>query len=280
MIKREWLLGVGLLSGGVGLGLGSVAGTIMASNPAEAQSVGAVAAVKPDAFGTQPNAAEQTLNIGSDLVENERIRTTENGTANVIFTDRSTLTVGKGSEIVLDKFVYDPATRTGELAVSLGQGALRFIGGQLSKTGSVQIKTPTATMTVRGGIVVGAKQPDGSFVFVFIYGNELTENLTGQSIYRPGYAFRFPADGGPPGPPFKISDADLANILKNFNTETGLAGKLPDEKLAELESNLNDQDMQRLINELQGQINDLSQRDKTILDSLREFMVVDTNQTS
>jgi hypothetical protein len=282
MIKREWLLGVGLLSGGIGIGLGSMAGTMIGAQPAEAQSdgmIGAVAAVKPDAFGTPPNAAEETLDIGANLVENEKIRTGETGTANVIFTDRSTLTVGKGSEVVLDKFVYDPASRSGELAVSIGQGALRFIGGQLSKTGSVQIKTQTATLTVRGGIVVGARQPDGSFVFVFIYGTSLTENLSGQSIYRPGFAFHFPADGGPPGAPYKISDADLANILRNFNTETGVAGEIPDSQLAEIETHLGDQDA-RLIDDLRDQVDDMSQRDNTVLNSLRQFMVVDTLATS
>jgi hypothetical protein len=152
---------------------------------------------------------------------------------------------------------------------------LRFIGGQLSKTGSVQIKTQTATLTVRGGIVVGAKQPDGSYVFVFIYGVSLTESLSGQSIYRPGFAFRFPADGGPPGAPYKISDADLANILQNFDTKTGVADKIPDEQLADIENELHDRDT-ILIDELRGQIDDLSQRDNTVLDSLRQFMVVDT----
>ncbi len=87
--------------------------------------------MKPDAFGAAPGAAEQTLVIGAGLVQNEKIRTTADGTANVIFADRSTLTVGKGSQVVLDKFVYDPATGDGGLALDLAQGALRFVGGKL-----------------------------------------------------------------------------------------------------------------------------------------------------
>src|SRR5689334_22468475 len=132
MIRREWLLGVGLLSGGLGMALG--AGT----EPASADgTIGAVAAVKPDAFGAAPSTNEQTLVIGATVVENEKIRTNADGTANLIFADRSTLTVGKGSEVTLDKFVYDPGTKTGGMALTLGQGALRFIGGQLSKDGNV-----------------------------------------------------------------------------------------------------------------------------------------------
>ena len=52
MIRREWLLGVGLLSGGLGVALGSGA------QPAQADgTIGAVAAVKPDAFGAAPSAS-------------------------------------------------------------------------------------------------------------------------------------------------------------------------------------------------------------------------------
>jgi hypothetical protein len=262
MIRREWLLGVGLISGGIGAGL--------APHPVQAQDVpiGTVAAVKPDAFGAAPNAAEQTLAIGAGLVENEKIRTSADGTANVIFADRSTLTVGKGSEVTLDKFVYDPQAKSGGIALSLTQGALRFVGGQLSKTGDVQVKTPTSTMTIRGGIGLFLQRPDGSGLAVFLYGEELKDETSGQSIFRPGFAFRFPADGGPPEL-VKITDAELNEILRNFNSQTGVAGSLPDQDIALLETT---PDPLGLINDLRDQIDRQSQRNNPALDSLRTFL--------
>jgi hypothetical protein len=260
MIRREWLLGVGLLSGGLGVA--------MEAGAAQAQdvSIGTVAAVKPDAFGAAPGAAEQTLQIGAGLVENETIRTDAEGTANVIFADRSTLTVGKGSQVVLDKFVYDPATGSGGLALDLAQGALRFVGGKLSKDGNVQVKTPTATMTVRGGIALFYIPPGGGDGYaVFLYGNELRNDTTGESIFRPGFAFKFPADGGPPVL-VKLTDAELADILKHFNTGTGFAGRFPDQDLALLEN------QPELINELRKQIEEQSQSNNPALDSLRQFL--------
>ncbi|GAB2177841.1 hypothetical protein DLREEDagr8_33990 [Dongia sp. agr-C8] len=233
-----------------------------------APTIGTVAAVKPDAFGAAPGAAEQTLAIGADLVENQKIRTSADGTANVIFADRSTLTVGKGSEVTLDKFVYDPATGDGGLAIDLAQGALRFVGGKLSKDGNVQVKTPTATMTVRGGIALFLVPPAGSggdSYAVFLYGQELKNEDTGESIYRPGFAFRFPADGGPPVL-IKLTDEELAAILKNFNTESGFAGRFPDQDLALLENNPD------LIHELRAQIEEQSQPNNPALESLRQFM--------
>jgi hypothetical protein len=261
MIRREWLLGVGLISGGVGVGL-----TAMDAALAQDVSIGTVAAVKPDAFGSAPGAPEQTLVIGAGLVENEKIRTTAEGTANVIFADRSTLTVGKGSEVTLDKFVYDPANGTGGLAIGLTQGALRFVGGKLSKSGDVEVKTETATMTVRGGIALFYFPPGGGDGYaVLLYGQELKNVGTGESIFRPGFAFKFPADGGPPQL-IRITDAELAAILRNFNTESGFAGSFPDQDLALLEENPD------LINDLRKQVEEQSQQNNPALQSLQQFM--------
>jgi hypothetical protein len=277
MIKREWLLGVGLLSGGIGLGIGPGLGV----HPALAQSgstIGAVAAVKPDAFGTQPSAAEQTLTIGSGLVENERIRTNADGTANVIFADRSTLTVGKGSEVVLDKFVYDPESKSGGIVLNLTQGALRFVGGQLAKSGDVKVKTPTATMTVRGAIALFFFPPGGGGYAVLVYGNSLTDDATGQSVLRAGFALHFLPDGKTEV--VKMDDQLLSQIVASFNTQTGVGVKFPDTDLALLEGNLGNPDLQNLIDDLRNQIDELSQRDNTVLDSLRQFMVTDTTISS
>src|SRR5258705_2997756 len=96
----------------------------------------------------------------------------------MLFLDGSALTVGPNSDVVLDEFVYDPSTETGKLAVSATRGVLRLVGGKISKTEPVTLRTPTATLGIRGGIAiydngqasflfgksmtVEARQPDGS----------------------------------------------------------------------------------------------------------------------
>jgi hypothetical protein len=266
MIRREWLLGVGLLSGGLGVALGAGA------QPASADgTIGAVAAVKPDAFGAAPSAGEQTLVIGATVVENEKIRTNADGTANLIFADRSTLTVGKGSEVTLDKFVYDPGTKSGSMVLNLGQGALRFVGGQLSKDGNVQVKTPNATMTIRGGIGLFFSMPDGSAIGLLLYGNGLLDQGSGQEIRRPGFMFKFPPGGGAPEI-VKITDAELADLLRQFNTQTGLGGQLPDQDIALIEEQLRDGRIQELIALLRSQVDDTSGKNSVALDALRQSL--------
>jgi hypothetical protein len=264
MIRREWLLGVGLLSGGLGASIAMPAA-------ADSATIGAIAAVKPDAFGAAPSTQEQTLVIGANVVENEKIRTNADGTANLIFADRSTLTVGKGSEVTLDKFVYDPGTKTGGMVLNLSQGALRFIGGQLSKDGNVTVKTPTATMTVRGGIALFFIQPDGSTVAVLLYGVALTDLGSGKEVYRPGFMLRFPPGGGAPEIE-KISDADLADLLKQFNTQTGVGGQLPDQDIALIEDQIRDGQVEELITALRNEIDGASQTDNPAIDALRQAL--------
>ena len=64
----------------------------------------------------------------------------------MLFLDQTSLTVSPNSEIVLDKYVYDPEAQTGEIGVSVARGVLRLIGGRITKKTDGVIKTPTATI--------------------------------------------------------------------------------------------------------------------------------------
>lgn len=61
----------------------------------------------------------------------------------MLLVDGSTFTVGPGSSVVVDKFVYNPASGRGARIASFSKGALRFVGGKLSKNDpGVKVKTP------------------------------------------------------------------------------------------------------------------------------------------
>jgi hypothetical protein len=54
--------------------------------------------------------------------------------------------------MIIDDFVYDPKKGTGKLAVNMAMGTARYASGQIAKNNpqQVSIKTPTATIAVRG----------------------------------------------------------------------------------------------------------------------------------
>jgi hypothetical protein len=153
-----------------------------ASPPALAASrVGVAAAVTPDATSAPPGEATRTLRIGSAVVYNERIDTSGTGVVQVLLVDGSTFTVGPNSDLVIDKFIYDAARGKGELVASFSKGALRFIGGKLSKpVGGIQVKTPAGELTIRGGIFQGVVKGPNQALFSFVFGDELSLKRHGQ----------------------------------------------------------------------------------------------------
>jgi hypothetical protein len=124
---------------------------LFAPESVRADTVGTAAAVKPASTGTPPGGSARTLEIGTGIVSKERIQTTGTGSLQVMFNDKSTLTIGPNSNLVIDDFVYNPGAGGGKFAASLTKGALRFVGGQISHTAGATINTPVASLGIRGG---------------------------------------------------------------------------------------------------------------------------------
>jgi ferric-dicitrate binding protein FerR (iron transport regulator) len=121
-----------------------------ATSNAETRSatIGVAASITPSAEGGS-GTAFQTLAPGSELHANETVRTGEAGKADLVFIDRTNLTVGPTSEVVLDKFVYDPVGSNGKVVLQATRGAFRFATGTQDHS-AYQIKTPYGSLGVRG----------------------------------------------------------------------------------------------------------------------------------
>ena len=109
------------------------------------------------------------------MVYNERIDTSGSGQVLVLLLDGSTFTVGPGSSLVIDKFVYNPGSGKGALVASFSKGALRFVGGKLSKNDpGVKVKTPAGELTVRGGIALMVVNGPNCAAFALVFGDSLS----------------------------------------------------------------------------------------------------------
>ncbi|MEM7212370.1 MAG: FecR domain-containing protein [Pseudomonadota bacterium] len=120
-----------------------------------AEDIGKVAAVNPSMDGTPPtDQTRRTLQLGSGVIQNEKIETSEDGSGQLLFLDQTSLSIAPRSEIVLDKYVYDPGEDAGEVSMTLTKGVLRLIGGRITKRSDGIIRTPSATIGVRGGLAL------------------------------------------------------------------------------------------------------------------------------
>ena len=173
--------------------------SVVAVAPATAnEEIGVFAAANQDLTGARPSEAARTLYIQDKVVANERIASSTDGGGQILFLDQSSLTISPNSDIVLDQYVYNADTDSGALGLTVLKGAMRLVGGRITKKNAAIIKTPTATIGIRGGmgsVVVG---PDGIVRYMHIAGISSTiqtgaDDLT---ITREGGFAQVGPDGG------------------------------------------------------------------------------------
>jgi trimeric autotransporter adhesin len=196
--------------------------------PADAQQrVGVNAAVNTDAIGTPPGGATRRLIIGQEVVHNEHITTDAKGQAQILFLDGSSVSVGPQADLLIDDFVYDPATSTGKITLTQLQGAMRFVGGKLSKEeDAVNVHLGTTTIGVRGGVFFADIQRGGKSEVIFVYGKAIRvtgANGSSEELYRPGFA----VDIDPAGTissPHPAPPGATAGILAQLDGRAGSTG--------------------------------------------------------
>ena len=94
----------------------------------------------------------RTLKAGDKIYLNETIYAAEGAGTQLLLLDQSTFTIGSDSEVVMDTFIYDPATNDGKIVASVKQGSLKVISGLISKKNpdSLTVEVPEGTLGSRG----------------------------------------------------------------------------------------------------------------------------------
>ena len=89
---------------------------------------------------------------GAALMASDRVVTGADGSVGITLRDETLLAVGPNSSVWLEKYAFDPTSHEGVLDATVKRGTLGVISGKLSKQspGSVQFRTPTSILGVRG----------------------------------------------------------------------------------------------------------------------------------
>lgn len=145
---------------------------LLAASPGDAQAqsrvVGAVAEVQGDATAARSGARPRTLAAKSEVLYRDTVRTGDGAKLAAAFDDGTRLTLGENASVVIDAFVYDPQRSIGRLTARIAGGAFLFVGGRIEEQArsSVQIRTPLATLGVRGTTVWGGPIDGAYGIFV------------------------------------------------------------------------------------------------------------------
>ena len=109
-----------------------ILGASLALSPVAAQTawaqtnIGAARIVVNDVRGLVGTSQPTVLRAGIDVFANETIRTGERSASKVVFQDNTNLSIGAGSQVVLDRFVFDPDPNKSQVALSIARGVVRF----------------------------------------------------------------------------------------------------------------------------------------------------------
>ena len=186
----------------------------------EKQLVGIVGAIS----GTVKTETRE-LKAGDKIYLNETIYAGAGAGTQILLLDQSTFTIGEDSEVVMDTFIFDPATNDGKIVASVKQGSLKVISGLISKKNpdSLTVEVPEGTLGSRGTefqtmvskgrtdtLLIG---PGKNNTLGMRPGAVLVGNSLGQTLLDNPYSITSMTKGKAPGQAKKITK----NQLKKFN---------------------------------------------------------------
>ncbi|MCW5745026.1 MAG: FecR domain-containing protein [Alphaproteobacteria bacterium] len=212
-----------------GLWLAAFVGTLAgaAASPAQ-ERIGAVRRLDPDGTREQPLEPPIVLDINSRLFSRDTIQTSTRGRVWMLFEDGSRLEVGPNSRVTLDDYVYKPGSAGARASLNFARGTMRFTSGKIERDG-LQIRTPTATMGVRGTDFLVALQSDGATRVdvltgtVLVWACDSPRLMTNAYVADAGYTLAVDANcvvsvsisapgTGTPGAPAAVSSVSVADV--------------------------------------------------------------------
>lgn len=149
-----------------------------------AEVVGTMTALQTKISGSQG----KNLSVGAKISLGDQLSSNKTGLGMIVFNDESSAKIGPNSILTIDEFVYQPGRSRGRVAVNMKRGLVRFYGGQISKSGKMQVTTPHIVLGIRGGIL--DTEVNGSTTKSILRAGRMSCSVNGQSqtITKPGFS--------------------------------------------------------------------------------------------
>jgi hypothetical protein len=166
----------------------------------------------------QAQGPKRVLMVGQDVNPGDHVKTAAGEQQALLSPDGASLTVGPGSDVALDTFQYDPATKRGTLALTVLAGSLRVGGGTISKSDDVTVAAGSSQVKIHGATAVIGVRPEGAEIRMLV-GERVAVTAEGatQTMAQPDSVITVPAHK-PPSPPTSraASQAPATDWAKSF----------------------------------------------------------------
>ena len=142
-------------------------------------NIGRVYALRGEANVQRENKTIK-LKVGDYLKEKDRVQTADRTKMQIVFKDRTIMTLGKNSELSLDEYVYNTASKS-KLLFGMKKGILKSITGKLAALNpkNFSIKTENSTIGIRGTTFVLKVEEDATILGTISGTTLFTNNQTG-----------------------------------------------------------------------------------------------------
>ena len=195
----------------------------LSSFAAVPEPVATVVAVRGTATAQGTSGAGRNLALKSPVFLNDVLKTDTNGQLQILFTDNSIISLGRGSEMKIAEYRWQAGQKDGALRTQIKEGAFRVMGGALAKDAPQNFKTetPTATIGIRGSMYAGVTTADFlSVIFQGGKGIDLYNEHGTVAITVPGFGSQVFLNA-PPERPHRFSVQELNNINNRLNGQGG-----------------------------------------------------------
>ncbi|MGY9001188.1 MAG: FecR family protein, partial [Rhodospirillales bacterium] len=125
--------------------------------------IGTIEAVNGIAEATRSDGSKIVLKQGSEIFSGDILETSKGASIGITLEDDSTLSLAESGRMVMDDVVFDVQSKEGNATISVIQGVFSFVSGQIAKSGpdAMVLKTPVATLGIRGTKVAGSAAAEG-----------------------------------------------------------------------------------------------------------------------
>ncbi|MDP2795396.1 MAG: FecR domain-containing protein [Sulfurisoma sp.] len=139
---------------------------LLLAGAARAESAGQVTHISGPMFAVASDGSKRVLSIASQVSPGDTLVTSDKTYARVKFSDTGEVTIRPDTQVKIESYGFEQQQPQKDNAVvGLLKGAMRSISGLIGKRGNqdaYQLKTPTATIGIRGTIIFTELVPAGS----------------------------------------------------------------------------------------------------------------------
>lgn len=192
------------------------------------QSIGRADTLSGSVQVIHADGTKGVLNKGDAVFQGDILQTPKGASVGLVFMDGTTLALGGNGRLVLDQMVYDPSTHTGKSAFSLVQGTFSFVSGEIAKSApdAASLKTPVATIGIRGTMVAGGYTPETGLTTALLpetggTGEIIVTNSAGtQILNQPSTALLTVNFFTPPSNVVSVNNSQIANSFHEVLQQT------------------------------------------------------------